>query len=134
MCLDHANSRHRVSLDDLGLEHPDHGETPIGGLNSRTPCDQVRRLGHGEPFVVPARRIKQNVTVQDDLGEIRCPTLIVHGAEDFIVPAAPELAGQLIPDARIAVIPDSGHYPFIEQPEAFTRTLRAFIEDTRRDH
>jgi len=81
----------------------------------------------------PARLIKQNVTVQDDLGKINCPTLIVHGAEDFIVPAAPDLVHQLIPSARLAVIPDSGHYPFIEQPEAFTRTLRAFIDATPLD-
>lgn len=76
----------------------------------------------------PARSIKLNVTVQDDLGKISCPTLIVHGAEDFIVPAAPDLVRRLIPGARLAMISDSGHYPFIEQPEAFTRTLRAFIE------
>ncbi|NQV06500.1 hypothetical protein HQ535_08100 [bacterium] len=37
----------------------------------------------------PARRIKQTVTVPNDLGRICYPTLIVHGAEDFIVPATP---------------------------------------------
>lgn len=78
----------------------------------------------------PAQVIKQNVTVQDDLGKIHCPTLIVHGTEDFIVPEAPKLAQQLIPDARLTLIPDSGHYPFIEQPEAFTKALRSFIETT----
>ena len=76
----------------------------------------------------PAQIIKQRVTVQDDLGKIDCPTLIVHGAEDFIVPEAPRLAQELIPGAALAVIPDSGHYPFIEQPEAFTQALRSFIE------
>lgn len=79
----------------------------------------------------PARIIKQNVTVQDDLGNISCPTLIVHGTEDFIVPEAPELARELIPDARLVLIPDSGHCPFIEQPEAFGQALRTFIEATR---
>ena len=76
----------------------------------------------------PAQIIKQRVTVQDDLSKIDCPTLIVHGAEDFIVPEAPRLAQELIPGAALAVIPDSGHYPFIEQPEAFTQALRSFIE------
>jgi proline iminopeptidase len=56
--------------------------------------------------------------------------LIVHGEHDFIVPAAPELAHQLIPDSELVVIPDSGHYPFIEQPTIFAETLRRFV--TRR--
>jgi proline iminopeptidase len=79
----------------------------------------------------PAQSIKSNVTVEADLGKISCPTLIVYGAEDFIVPAARERVHQLIPDSRLVVIPDSGHYPFIEQPEAFTGTLRAFVMAAR---
>lgn len=79
----------------------------------------------------PARRIKQNVTVQDDLGKIDCPTPIVHGTEDFIVPAAPELARQLIPDSQLTLIPDRGRYPSTEQPEAGSRALLSFIDSTR---
>jgi Arc/MetJ family transcription regulator len=45
----------------------------------------------------PAQLIKQRVTVQNDLGKIDCPTLIIHGAEDFIVPESPGLARELIP-------------------------------------
>lgn len=78
----------------------------------------------------PARAIKLNVTVQDKLPRIGCPTLIVHGAEDFIVSAAPDLVHQLVPNARLVVIPDSGHYPFIEQPETFSLALRSFINET----
>ena len=79
----------------------------------------------------PAQAIKQGITVQDDLHRIDCPTLIIHGAEDFIVPEAPTLVQRLITNAELVVIPDSGHYPFIEQPEAFTDALRSFINRTR---
>jgi proline iminopeptidase len=79
----------------------------------------------------PAQAIKQGITVQDDLHRIDCPTLIIHGAKDFIVPEAPALVQRLISDAELIVIPDSGHYPFIEQPEAFTDALRSFINRTR---
>ena len=79
----------------------------------------------------PAQAIKQGITVQEDLHRIDCPTLIIHGAEDFIVPEAPTLVQRLITNAELVVIPDSGHYPFIEQPEAFTDALRSFINRTR---
>jgi proline iminopeptidase len=79
----------------------------------------------------PAQAIKQGIDVQDDLHRIDCPTLIIHGAEDFIVPEAPTLVQGLIDDAELVIIPDSGHYPFIEQPDAFTRALRSFVNRTR---
>ena len=45
-----------------------------------------------------------------DLGQIACPTLIVWGAEDKLVPArdADEFA-RLIPNARKVVWPQTGH-------------------------
>ena len=67
----------------------------------------------------------------EDLKKFDVPTLIIHGAEDFIVPEAPTLVQRLITSAELVVIPDSGHYPFIEQPEAFTDALRSFINRTR---
>ncbi len=78
----------------------------------------------------PARAMKLNVTVQDKLNNINCPTLIIHGREDFVVAAAPKLAHRLVPNSKLVVIPDSGHYPFIEQPDAFSKTLRRFITET----
>lgn len=78
----------------------------------------------------PAQTIKMNITIQDKLASIVCPTLIVHGAQDFIVPAAPDLLHRLIPHSKLVVIPNSGHYPFIEQPELFFLELRSFINET----
>ena len=78
----------------------------------------------------PALTIKRNITVQHELGSIDCPTMVIHGAHDFIVRAAPELVCELIPDTRIVVIPESGHYPFIEQPTVFASALRSFVAET----
>ena len=78
----------------------------------------------------PARDMKLNVTVQEKLKNITCPTLIIHGEEDFIVTGAPDLVHGLIPESELVVIRQSGHYPFIEQPEVFSETLRRFVDDT----
>jgi pimeloyl-ACP methyl ester carboxylesterase len=47
----------------------------------------------------------------DDVARIRCPTLIIHGADDPLVPlpAAHHLA-KLLPHARLEVIEGLGHY------------------------
>jgi pimeloyl-ACP methyl ester carboxylesterase len=75
----------------------------------------------------PATAIKLNITVQDKLSAITCPTLIIHGEHDFIVKASPALIRDLIPGSELVVIPDSGHYPFMEQPDIFANVLRQFI-------
>lgn len=79
----------------------------------------------------PAQAIKRNIAIQHEAGRIDCPTLVMHGAHDFIVRDAPNLVCKLIADARLVVIPESGHYPFIEQPDAFTTALRTSITETR---
>jgi pimeloyl-ACP methyl ester carboxylesterase len=62
------------------------------------------------------------------LAEIRCPTLIVVGAEDTITPVkvAEEMA-RGIPSSRLEIIPDCGHLCTLEQPEAVNRLLAAWL-------
>ena len=79
----------------------------------------------------PARDMKLNITVQDQLQNITCPTLIVQGREDFIVPEAAELAHQLIKDSQLVFIPESGHYPFMENSDRFFDVLGSFIEKSQ---
>ncbi|NIP61105.1 MAG: alpha/beta fold hydrolase [Gemmatimonadetes bacterium] len=70
--------------------------------------------------------------VTDRLGEIRVPTLVLVGRHDWITPPA-EGAGRLlegIPDARGVVFEESGHFPFMEEPERFLTTVRAWLEDS----
>jgi len=76
----------------------------------------------------PAREMKLNITVQDQLANISCPTLIVQGSEDFIVPEAAKLTHELIKDSQLVFIPESGHYPFMEARDAFFKALTSFIE------
>jgi pimeloyl-ACP methyl ester carboxylesterase len=62
------------------------------------------------------------------LPEIRCPTLIVVGAEDTITPVkvAQEIA-RGIPGSRLEVIPDCGHLSTLEQPDTVSRLLAAWL-------
>jgi pimeloyl-ACP methyl ester carboxylesterase len=58
-------------------------------------------------------------------------TLIVHGADDPLLPVAiAERAHHLIPHSRLEVIPDCGHLAPLDQPEAVSRALSAFLQPT----
>jgi pimeloyl-ACP methyl ester carboxylesterase len=62
------------------------------------------------------------------LGQIRCPTVIIVGAEDALTPVkvAEEMhAG--IAGSRLEVIPHCGHLSTLERPEAVNRILSAWL-------
>lgn len=62
------------------------------------------------------------------LPDIGVPTLIIHGADDQIVPLAEAQAMQAaIPQAHLIVLPDAGHMPNLEQPDAFNAALGEFL-------
>lgn len=61
------------------------------------------------------------------LPTVRVPTLIIHGDDDLIPLGSSEYLHQHIPGSQIVLISQSGHFPFIEQPEAFVAALRSFL-------
>ncbi len=62
------------------------------------------------------------------LAQVQCPTLIVHGADDQLIPVTEaETMHQHLPGSRLVIIPDAGHLPNLEQPELFNQALREFI-------
>jgi pimeloyl-ACP methyl ester carboxylesterase len=91
-------------------------------------AEQVR--GSGKPGFLPALDALTDYPIRDRLGEIACPTLIVWGAEDKLVPArdADEFA-RLIPNARKVVWPETGHVAMLERPAAFNAQLQAFLAE-----
>ena len=58
------------------------------------------------------------------------PTLILHGAEDRLCgPDKHQLMQRLAPNATLVAIPDAGHLPTLEQPEATTQALLDWLND-----
>lgn len=62
------------------------------------------------------------------LPEIKVPALVVAGAGDHGVTSdrARETA-EALPDGHLLIIENCGHYPFIEQPEAFIAGVQEFL-------
>lgn len=67
------------------------------------------------------------------LSEIKVPTLVIAGDSDrsVRVERAREISDAL-PNGRLLVIENSGHYPFIEQPQAFLSAVTDFLGLTSR--
>lgn len=63
------------------------------------------------------------------LAKIDVPALIVHGAEDILIPPT-EAEGmhRAIRNSQLELIPLSGHLPNLEQPAPFEAALREFLK------
>jgi pimeloyl-ACP methyl ester carboxylesterase len=64
----------------------------------------------------------------DGLPSIRVPTLIIVGDKDQPFLVACEYMAKKIPGARLEVIAGAGHSSNLDQPEAFNRVLREFLD------
>lgn len=68
----------------------------------------------------------------DRIAGIGAPTLVIWGDQDPWVPVSTgEAIVATMPTSAWAVIPNSGHLPFEEQPAAFMAALLAFLETHR---
>jgi pimeloyl-ACP methyl ester carboxylesterase len=63
------------------------------------------------------------------LAGITVPTLVVWGQHDRLIPLAlGERFAREIPGARLVVVPDTGHAPMIETPQAFLAAVQPFLQ------
>ena len=66
--------------------------------------------------------------LRGDLRKIEAPTLVVVGDDDFIAgPVCAEAILSELPDGRLVTIADSGHFVYVEQPDAFRTALTDFL-------
>ncbi|MCS7168565.1 MAG: alpha/beta hydrolase [Gemmatales bacterium] len=62
------------------------------------------------------------------LSKIRCPVFILEGDQDTVTPLTNCLEIlQLVPQAQICIIPNTGHWTMLEQPHLFIAALQQFL-------
>lgn len=65
------------------------------------------------------------------LEEIRAPTLILVGRDDFICPPSQaEIMHRGIRDSALFIFENSGHMPYIEEPDLFFQVVRDWLRHT----
>jgi pimeloyl-ACP methyl ester carboxylesterase len=112
---------HSASYVDAGRA-PDPGET--ARANQAKNALMTARVGWTPRFYDPQ--------LAKWLHRLQIPTLVVWGAGDAIFPVrqadafVAEIAG-----ARKVVIPDAGHLPHLEQPQAFVAAAGSFLDGVR---
>jgi pimeloyl-[acyl-carrier protein] methyl ester esterase len=88
-------------------------------------------LVHGEPNAAGLRaglEVLRATDLRGSLGDIACPTLLLLGERDTLVPvSAGQAASKLFPAAQLQLIAGAGHAPFIAQPEVVVGLITRFL-------
>lgn len=85
-----------------------------------------------EAFIFGCGQLLKGWTVMDRLGEIKVPTLVLAGREDFQFP--PEHQEELaagIPNAHLVIVECAGHNAPSERPAEVIQAVREFLASTR---
>jgi proline iminopeptidase len=93
-----------------------------------------RTKPRGEAMVFAGPNLIRGWTVMERLGEIKVPTLVMAGRDDFVFP--PEHQGELaagIPNSCLEIIERAGHNPYSERPEEVMEAVTRFISADARD-
>jgi pimeloyl-ACP methyl ester carboxylesterase len=115
--------RPRLRNATLGLvaRHPER-------LPAALAAEQLR--GSGKPGFLPALAANFAYDYRKRLPEIACPTLIVWGAQDRVVPVRDaDVYAELIPRSRKVIFADTGHVAMLERPGAFNALLAEFLDE-----
>ena len=98
----------------------DPGEVPEGVIERRT------EIAHTQPIHV-FRTMKVD-NQEDQLDQVRCPTLGLWGMNDlFCPPSGAQKLATRIPDCRVILINRCGHWVMVEHAELFNRSVADFL-------
>jgi proline iminopeptidase len=116
-----------VLLDD---QMPFHFRDPQGAA-LREYLRRTAGLARYAPDVIGHFAAQQygGIDLEDRLGEVTHPVLVLAGRHDRICPAAAaqDMAARL-PDAELVVFEDSAHMMFAEEQDRYLATVRQFLD------
>lgn len=90
-------------------------------------ADMALGLGEGV-FLRQSKALQRRPDMQKTMRKVRLPALVLAGAADTLVPLRrQEFTAQLMPHGQLQVIPEAGHLASLEQPEAVSAAVEAFL-------
>jgi 3-oxoadipate enol-lactonase len=136
-----VNVQAQTAWEELATGIEQHGFTAAEGMADRLHAARFtraypERVQHRQrltaandphAFAAAARAVSAfNWTA--DLTQVQVPTLMLQGLEDVLTPPGGGIKmSRALPQSRLLIIPECGHFVPDEKPEVFTSALLAFL-------
>ena len=107
--------------------HPDSNYDPTTD-NAGTNWELYREMwGSDGEFVIDGNL--KSVEYADKLPSIKVPTLMICGDHDESDPSLSRFMHEKIAGSKLAIMPNSGHMAFVDQPDLYIKTVDDFLHD-----
>jgi proline iminopeptidase len=97
----------------------------IDSLNLKFPPDYKKRNNLLNYLFKDPSFIKYDLT--KELYKIKCPTLIVTGDYDIMVPESNQIIHRTIVNSKLVILKHCGHFPFVEDKKEYFAVLENFL-------
>lgn len=117
-------------VEAMALELPDHAvvDSPWHGEIMALVKDMALGLGEGV-FLRQSRALQRRPDQQKTMRKVKLPALVIAGRQDPLVPLRrQEFTANLMPYGKFQIIEDAGHLAPLEQPEAVSDAVEAFLK------
>jgi len=95
---------------------------------------KILRLDKTDYAQIDSQKLKEtfkkiiNEDLSPYLSSVKIPTLVIWGEKDIVTPLKEgEIIAKSIPNAKLSVIKNAGHFRFLEKPEEFIKLIKEFI-------
>lgn len=133
----------RAAGDEVAdIARRDFGEAAVGpeewarcfaAFGPNIPDDtQLARRIRNPDIGVAGMQLLRELDIVDQLSRIDCPTLVCVSDLDPVTPvaASQEITEALSPGiGRLEIVPAAGHFPWLDQPEAYWHILADFVRE-----
>jgi pimeloyl-ACP methyl ester carboxylesterase len=93
------------------------------GLSSRS-----REIPVGDALKLFNDELITTFDLRSERSRVEAPTLVVAGVDDFITgPVCARERAEGIAGAELVLLPECGHFVFVEQPERFAEAVGTFL-------
>jgi len=118
-----GKARAYEQLMRLSFRHQLYRPELADSLLLRLPNDIRQRSMRFQPMA----RDLNGFDLRGDLGKVQCPVLIVFGDHEPAIDIAARAFNQALPQAKVVVMKNCGHFPFLEKPAALEELVSGFI-------
>lgn len=92
-------------------------------------CEEMALALGNDVFVNQSIALRDRPDQTDTLKAYTAPALVLCGEEDRLCPIERHtLMHDLLPNSTLNILPNAGHLPTLEQPEATTEALKIWLE------
>lgn len=112
------------------LRRPEHLDTVMSSLRASFTQEGILKARAIEDRLDDETRLRPDFDLLPQLTGLRVPTLVIHGKYDFVPLACAAHIAEAIPGARLVVVPECGHFSYLERPDDVRKVITDFFGST----